>query len=288
MYDRRPLIVAHTIRECRQHRATLGLTALVPTMGALHAGHLSLVEQARPRAKSVAVSIFVNPTQFGPNEDFHKYPRPLERDLELCKAAGVDLVFAPSVEEMYPPDAPRATIDLPALTRTLEGYFRPGHFAGVCEVVAKLFHIVEPQLALFGEKDFQQLAVLTAMTKALDFPLEIVACATLRDPDGLAMSSRNRYLSDDQRHRALTINRALRAIADQAKDGNRDIASLRESLLSGLRDNSAAPVVETKIDYATIVDRITLAELATLDRPARAVVAMRVGTTRLIDNVAID
>lgn len=256
-------------------------------MGALHAGHLSLVEEARRHAEHIAVSIFVNPTQFAPHEDFHKYPRPLEQDLELCRAAGVELVFAPSVEEIYPPGVPQATVDVPALTTTLEGAHRPGHFAGVCQVVAKLFNIVAPQAACFGRKDFQQLAVLTAMTRGLDLPIEIVPCPTLRDPDGLAMSSRNRYLSNAERRRALAIPRSLQAIAKRAAAGERDANALREQLLAGLRSDGGEPAVGTAIDYATIVDRTTLAELTTIDRPAQAVVAMRVGTTRLIDNIGI-
>ena len=257
-------------------------------MGALHAGHLSLVERGRAVAAAVAVSIFVNPTQFGPNDDFHRYPRPIERDLELCCNAGVDLVFVPSVEEMYPSDVPQATIDLPQLTTQLEGKHRPGHFAGVCQVVSKLFNIVAPEAACFGEKDFQQLAVLRAMTTALDFDIDIIGCPTLRDPDGLAMSSRNRYLSVDERVRALSISRSLFDIADKAKAGERNASALQRSLYDLLADRRAAPDVPTQIDYASLVDRASLSEATTLDRPTQAVVAMRIGTTRLIDNVAID
>jgi pantoate--beta-alanine ligase len=280
------LHVVRTISDCRRERASLGRLALVPTMGALHAGHLSLVERAREHAAAVAVTIFVNPTQFGPQEDFKRYPRPLEEDLAMCRSAGVNLVFAPGVEEVYPSGVPQASVDVPALTRTLEGSHRPGHFAGVCQVVAKLFNIVAPDAACFGEKDFQQLAVLRAMTRALDLPIEIVGCPTLRDPDGLAMSSRNRYLSADERRRALSIHRSLRDVAAMAAS-ERDVRSLVERLHAGLRDASAAPAVGTSIDYATIVDRVTLAELEKIDRPAQALVAMRVGTTRLIDNIAI-
>jgi pantoate--beta-alanine ligase len=282
------LIVAHTIREFRTARSALGRLALVPTMGALHAGHLSLMERGHAVAPAVAVSIFVNPTQFGPHEDFHRYPRPLERDLQLCRDAGVDLVFAPTVEEMYPSGVPQATIDLPLLTTRLEGKHRPGHFAGVCQVVAKLFNIVTPEAACFGEKDFQQLAVLRAMAIALDFDIDIIGCPTLRDPDGLAMSSRNRYLSADERVRALSISRSLYDIAAKAKAGERNASALQRSLYDLLDDRSAAPDVPTQIDYAAIVDRAELSDAITLDRPAQALVAMRVGTTRLIDNVAID
>jgi pantoate--beta-alanine ligase len=282
------LIVTHTIRECRDARASLGRLALVPTMGALHAGHLSLVERGKAVAPRVAMTIFVNPTQFGPKEDFSRYPRPIERDLDLCRDAGVDLVFVPPVEDIYPPGTPQATIDVPALTTKLEGKHRPGHFAGVCQVVAKLFNITTPQAACFGEKDFQQLAVLRAMVTALDFDIEMIGCPTLRDPDGLAMSSRNRYLSADERVRALSISRSLFDVASKAKAGERNVGLLQRSLYESLADRSAAPDVITQIDYAAIVDRTTLAEAATLDRPAQAVVAMRVGATRLIDNIAID
>ena len=279
------MIVTHTIADCREQRATLGRLALVPTMGALHAGHLSLVSEARRQADHVAVSIFVNPTQFGPNEDYHRYPKPIEADLAMCEAAGVDLVFCPTADEMYPADVPTASIDLADLTATLEGAHRPGHFAGVCQVVAKLFNILHPQAACFGEKDFQQLAVLTAMTTALNFPLTIIPCPTLREPDGLAMSSRNRYLSPAERRRALSISRALVEAAAQVRAGVVQAAALREAIVARLDDSADAPGIPVKLDYATIVDRATLREVGTIERPSQAVVAMRVGTTRLIDNI---
>ena len=171
---------------------------------------MSLIGEAKSRAPHVAVSIFVNPTQFGPREDFSKYPRPIEEDLAKCAAAGVDFVFNPPPEEMYPPDAPQVVVDLPDLTSVLEGKHRPGHFRGVCQVVAKLFNIIRPDVACFGQKDFQQLRVLTAMVQTLDWPIEMVPCPTLRDPDGLAMSSRNQYLSLEERHKALAIPRRSR------------------------------------------------------------------------------
>src|SRR5688572_20718161 len=187
--------VVHTIPECREHRAQLpGTVAFVPTMGALHVGHLSLIARAKELAESVVVSIFVNPTQFGPREDFNKYPRPIMADLEKCKSAGVDLVFNPAVEEIYRPGAPDVVVDVPSLTGVLEGKHRPGHFKGVCQVVAKLFNIIRPDVAVFGEKDFQQLRVLQAMAEALDFPVQVIGAPTLRETDGLAMSSRNQYL----------------------------------------------------------------------------------------------
>src|SRR5437773_764595 len=190
------MTVVQKISDCRAERAKLGdKLALVPTMGALHAGHLSLIRAAKENADHVAVSIFVNPTQFGPKEDFQKYPRPIEADLHKCKEAGVDLVFNPSVEEMYRAGEPNVVIDVQQLGDVLEGKHRPGHFKGVCQAVAKLFNIITPQSAFFGQKDYQQLRILRAMTKALDWPIEIVGCPTLRERDGLAMSSRNQYLS---------------------------------------------------------------------------------------------
>lgn len=257
-------------------------------MGALHAGHLSLVERARSQSARVAVSIFVNPTQFGPNEDYTRYPRPVERDLDLCRSSGVDLVFAPGVAEMYPPGVTGVVIDLPVLTSTLEGRHRPGHFVGVCTVVAKLLNIVRPAAAFFGEKDFQQLAVIRGMVRALDVPCRVVGCPTLRDADGLAMSSRNQYLSADERIRGLSISRSLRAVQDRFAAGERDAHRLRGLLHSILEDDTGAKGVPTELQYATIIDETTLAEIDQVDSPARAVVAMKVGNTRLIDNMALE
>ena len=188
-------------------------------MGALHAGHVSLMHIARQRAPRVAVSIFVNPTQFGPGEDLSRYPRPIEQDLAMCRDACVDLVFNPEPSDMYPPGSPDISIDLPQFTTVLEGRHRPGHFKGVCQIVAKLFNIVQPQIACFGQKDFQQLAILQAMARALDFPITIIPCPTIRESDGLAMSSRNRYLAPDERKRALSISRALFLARDEVAKG---------------------------------------------------------------------
>ena len=210
--------VFETIAEVRANRGHEPL-ALVPTMGALHAGHLSLVEIARQKAATVAVSIFVNPTQFGRGEDFTKYPRLIDTDLEKCQAAGVDWVFIPTDQEMYPPSSSPIVIDLPQVDSVLEGKHRPGHFRGVCQVVAKLFNIIHPTVACFGQKDFQQLRVLSAMVEALDFPVEMVACPTLRDPDGLAMSSRNQYLSLIERQKALSISKTLFAAQEMVAGG---------------------------------------------------------------------
>jgi len=257
-------------------------------MGALHAGHLSLIERAKQQSKSVVVSIFVNPTQFAPSEDFKKYPRPIEEDLKLCHEAGVDLVFNPSVDEMYPPNAPTIHVEATDLTQILDGISRPTHFAGVCQVVAKLFNIIQPQLAFFGEKDFQQLAVIRAMTLGLNFPIEIVGCPTLRDPDGLALSSRNQFLSAQERTRALAISRSLRQVVDQYRQGKRSADALRQLMRQTLLTSTVQDNIPIELHYATIVDRTTLEELKTIDQPAQALVAMKVGRTRLIDNMALD
>jgi pantoate--beta-alanine ligase len=273
--------VVRTISECRAERKKLGRLALVPTMGALHAGHVSLVNEGKKRAPHVAVSIFVNPTQFGPREDFTKYPRPIEDDLAKCEKAGADLVFNPPPEQMYPADEPQVVVDLPDLTSVLEGKHRPGHFRGVCQVVAKLFNVVQPDVACFGQKDFQQLRVLTAMVQTLNWPIEMVPCPTLRDPDGLAMSSRNQYLSLDERHKALAIPRALQTAEKEFHSGvrqtNRLIATMTNILLPQ----------HLNIDYAAVVDPLTLKNLEVIKGPAVLAIAARVGATRLIDNLVI-
>jgi pantoate--beta-alanine ligase len=280
--------VVRSIAEFRAARSRLGPVAFVPTMGALHAGHRSLLDIARTRARHVAVSIFVNPTQFGPREDFTKYPRTLDADLEMCQQAGAELVFLPEASEIYPPGEAPAVIDVPELTQTLEGRHRPGHFQGVCQVVAKLFNIVQPQFACFGQKDFQQLRVIQAMTQALDFPVQIVPCPTLREPDGLAMSSRNRYLSPDERQRALSISRALFNAEAEFKAGaqvtSRCVATMTRTLL----DVGKFGHVPLSIDYVAAVDPHTLKPAETFDRPVVCAIAARVGTTRLIDNHTVN
>jgi pantoate--beta-alanine ligase len=282
------MIVCKTIAECRREREKLGKLAFVPTMGALHEGHLSLIREASKHAPHVAVSIFVNPTQFGPNEDFSRYPRPIEADLELCRSAGVDLVFNPDAEEMYPPGSPEISIDLPQLTNVLEGQKRPGHFKGVCQVVAKLFNIVQPQVACFGMKDYQQLCVLQAMVKALDFPITIIPCPTVREKDGLALSSRNRYLSPDERQRALAICRALFAARDEVSKGirqtNRLVATMQQIILSP-GNLGHVPVA---VDYIAAVDPTTLRPKEMVDGGVLLAIAARVGNTRLIDNILIE
>jgi pantoate--beta-alanine ligase len=274
--------VLHTISEVRAERAALGRLALVPTMGALHAGHMSLIDAAKKLAPHVAVSIFVNPTQFGPREDFSKYPRPIVADLEKCSAAGVEIVFNPSEDEMYPPDAADVTIDLPQLTNVLEGKHRPGHFKGVCQVVAKLFNILTPHVATFGQKDFQQLRVLNAMVEALNLPVEMVACPTLRDPDGMAMSSRNQYLSPTERQRGLSISKALFASQEAVKTGVRQASRLTTAMQHTLLAQHLL------IDYIAAVDPLSLKGVELINGPTVLAIAARVGSTRLIDNVVVE
>ena len=275
------MIVARTIRECREARKKLGRLAFVPTMGALHEGHLSLMRIAKQHAPHLAASIFVNPTQFGPKEDFNRYPRPIESDLAKCEAAGVELVFNPPPEEMYRPDVPDIVVDLPALTTVLEGKHRPGHFKGVCQVVAKLFNIVQPDVACFGQKDFQQLRVISAMVEALDWPIEIIGCPTLRDPDGLAMSSRNQYLSPEERQRALAISRALMLAAGDVREGVKQTSRLVTSIQHVLLEQ------HLNIDYIAAVDPKTLKPVELVEGPTAILVAARVGATRLIDNMVV-
>lgn len=255
---------------------------LVPTMGALHRGHLSLVAAARKQCGKVAVSIFVNPTQFAPHEDLSAYPRPLEADLALCREAGVDLVFTPTVAGMYPRGAV-TTIPVAQLTDGLCGPFRPGHFDGVATVVAKLLHILPADAAYFGEKDYQQLQVVRRMVADLNFPIEIVGCPTLRESDGLAMSSRNVYLSPQERVQAASISRALFSAVNQVKHGEREAATITSNIRQTIL--SAGPAT---IEYVSAVDAESLVPLGRFDRAARICVAVRIGRCRLIDNVAVD
>lgn len=256
--------------------------ALVPTMGALHEGHLSLVRAARERADYVVVSVFVNPTQFGPGEDFEEYPRDIERDIDLLGAEDVDLVFAPTPEIMYAPDA-TVTVDPGPLGQVLEGAARPGHFSGMCTVVTKLFSIVIPDLAFFGEKDYQQLTIVRAMVRDLDLPVKVIGCPTVRECDGLALSSRNVYLSAEERSAATVLYRALRTAETLVLDGERDAA-----VVAGAMRETVASEPLAELEYAAVADAVTLTPIETLgDRPARALVAARVGRTRLIDNIAL-
>jgi pantoate--beta-alanine ligase len=254
---------------------------LVPTMGALHEGHLSLVRAAKSKCDAVVVSIFVNPTQFGPNEDFAKYPRTFERDCELLEREGVDLVFAPSVEEMYPAGAVTyVTVD--GMSDKLCGRSRPGHFRGVATVVSKLFHIVEPDLAFFGQKDAAQVAIIKRMVRDLKMPVEIVVCPIIREPDGLAMSSRNTYLTPEQRKQALVLSRALRHVQQVFDQGERNAAKLIEAGKQVLTDEPSV-----RLDYLEIVDPQTLEGVDVVSTKTLIAVAAFVGTTRLIDNLLV-
>jgi pantoate--beta-alanine ligase len=269
-------------RAMDQARARGCAVGFVPTMGALHEGHLALARRARARVGDqglVAVSIFVNPTQFGPREDFSKYPRELEADTARAGTAGVDVVFAPDAAAMYPPgDKTRVHVHGPSTP--LCGAFRPGHFEGVATVVAKLFALAGPSVALFGRKDYQQLRVIARMAEDLMFPVEVVGVATVREPDGLAMSSRNRYLSPDERARASAIPRALGDAARAWDRGERDAHALRA------RVEAALTPIATSIDYVDVRDPLSLDPWSAGERALLAV-ALRVGSTRLIDNVVL-
>jgi pantoate--beta-alanine ligase len=253
----------------------------VPTMGALHEGHLSLVRAARASTDVVAASIFVNPTQFGPNEDLAKYPRSFERDCELLQREGVELLFAPSVEEMYPAGAV-TWVTVEGLSDKLDGCTRPGHFRGVTTVVAKLFHVVEPDAAFFGQKDAAQVAIIRRMVRDLNLPVEIVVCPIVRDPDGLAMSSRNAYLDPEQRKHALVLHRSLMRMQGLADSGERDAAEL---LAAGRAEFEEERSV--RLDYCELVDPDSLDPVADISNGALAAVAAFVGSTRLIDNVVL-
>ncbi|MBP7275046.1 MAG: pantoate--beta-alanine ligase [Kiritimatiellae bacterium] len=270
--------MAETARADRSAGVRIGL---VPTMGYLHDGHLALVAALRPRVDRLVVSIFVNPTQFGPSEDFSRYPRDLERDEELCRTAGVDAIFHPSAADMYAPDA-SIRIEESALSTRLCGASRPGHFSGVCTVVAKLFHIVQPQIAAFGEKDAQQLRVIRRMTRDLNMPVEILPVPTVREPDGLAMSSRNILLTAEARAQAVCLKRALDAAARRCAEGERGVAELRKAMAEEVARSPLA-----RIDYIEILDDETLTGIELLERPALAALAVRFGTTRLIDNIIL-
>jgi len=277
--------ICHTIAEmraasraARQDGRRLGF---VPTMGALHAGHISLVRAARQQCDAVAVSIFVNPTQFGPKEDFSKYPRTFQRDRELLEAEGVAILFAPPTEEMYPPGA-TTFVTVEGLSEKLCGRSRPGHFRGVATVVAKLFNIVEPDLAFFGQKDSAQAVIIRRMVRDLAFDVEIVVCPIVREPDGLALSSRNAYLDPRQRKQATVLHRSLMRVEALADRGERDSARLVAAALDVFKEEP-----EVRLDYFEIVDRETLDPVADISQGALVAVAAFVGATRLIDNVVL-
>lgn len=254
----------------------------VPTMGALHAGHVSLIERARSECDIVVTSIFVNPTQFGPQEDFQRYPRPRDTDLKICGDAGSDLVFYPSVEMMYPPGY-KTFVDVREISDVLEGAIRPGHFRGVATVVTKLLLIVGADNAYFGQKDFQQQLLIRTLVRDLNISTEIITCPTLRDPDGMAMSSRNAYLTASERQKGLCLSRALQRVAKMVDAGERNLVKLQQALYDEM-----AAVEGIVIDYAVIADPVTLGDLDSVQPEMVALVAGRVGTTRLIDNRIIN
>ncbi len=253
----------------------------VPTMGALHEGHASLIRAARRETDFVVVSIFVNPTQFGPNEDYQRYPRTPQADAEICQREGVDLLFAPTVEEMYPPGF-CTWVEVTGLQDVLCGRSRPGHFRGVATVVLKLFNLVQPDIAYFGQKDAQQARIIRQMVRDLNVPVEIRVCPIVREPDGLAMSSRNAYLSPEQRRQATVLYRALCAAHELVKQGERDAGRVREHMLQVI-----ATVPEAVLDYAEIVDPETLQPVQQINAPVLAALAVKIGPARLIDNMTL-
>jgi pantoate--beta-alanine ligase len=275
--------VVTTIGEVRRWREeATGRVGLVPTMGALHAGHLSLVEAARRENDRVVVTVFVNPTQFGPHEDYTRYPRDLETDATLLAGAGADLLFAPSVEEMYPPGT-QTVVDAGPVAVPLEGERRPGHFRGVATVVVKLLGIATPDRAYFGEKDAQQLAVIRRLVADLNVPVEIRACPIVREADGLALSSRNAYLSPEERKAAPVLYRALREAESLWRAGERDGDALRRAMAATL-----ATEPRVRVDYASAADPATFREVGTATGPVHLLVAAFVGKARLIDNLRLE
>ncbi len=271
-----------SIAEFRQARAEVsGSLGLVPTMGYLHRGHMALVKRAREENDSVAVSIFVNPTQFGPSEDYQTYPKDPRRDLELLKAEGVKLVFAPPPEEMYSPGFD-SWVGVGALAERLEGASRPDHFRGVATVVMKLFNIVRPDRAYFGQKDAQQVRVIEKMVADLDLGLEVVAVPTVRESDGLAVSSRNTYLSPEERKAATVLWRSLSAARDRWAKGEARARTLKRVITSTIEKEPLA-----RLDYISVADSNSLEELDTIDRPTLVSLAVWIGKTRLIDNITL-
>ncbi len=274
--------VTSHIPELRQAVATARLSGCtigcVPTMGALHAGHVSLIEDCRKRTDFVVATIFVNPSQFAPHEDLSKYPRPLERDLQMCRDAGASLVFVPEVPALYPSGF-QTWVTVEELSKPLEGTFRATHFRGVTTIVLKLFNIVQPDVACFGAKDYQQQSIIRRMVHDLDLPVDIVVCPIIREPDGLAMSSRNVYLSRKERTVALSLSQALTLAQEKLDAGEHDLASITEAMKAKLEAHA-----EIQIDYVVIAHPDSLIELSAPQSSMVALIAARVGTTRLIDN----
>ncbi len=288
LIDHRPMHIIHTAQALRTALASEQSVAFVPTMGNLHAGHIQLVKTAQQYASCVVVSIFVNPLQFGANEDLANYPRTLKADCEKLQAAGATLVFAPAVEEMYPHINP-ATGDLgqtmiitaPPIANALCGAARPGHFDGVATVVMKLFNLVQPQVAVFGKKDFQQLHIIREMVQQFNLPIDIVAGETVREPSGLAMSSRNGYLSDAEKLEATQLYQSLRQIAENISQGNNDYQSLCEKSANALQTRG------WKVDYISVRSSLTLLPATPEDHALVILGAARLGSTRLIDNIEL-
>jgi pantoate--beta-alanine ligase len=282
---RNPFLTTTDIKRVREFVRSAKLSqqsvGFIPTMGALHEGHVSLMRQAKQECDVVVASIFVNPTQFAPDEDLKKYPRPLDDDLIACREAGVTCVFHPDVPAMYPEDSV-TVVEVRKLTCAFEGADRPTHFRGVTTVVMKLLHIVMPDRVFLGQKDYQQQLVIRRMCIDLDVPVEIVTCPTVREPDGLAMSSRNRYLNAGQRNTALSLSAALRTVEQAIGNGESDISRLRAEMQDTLR---STPGVD--LDYATIVHPETLEEIESVQPSQVVLIAVRVGPTRLIDNIVI-
>ncbi len=281
--------IAHTIEEVREQvsaaRSRGELVGFVPTMGALHAGHISLVTAAKKDCKFIVVSIFVNPTQFGPNEDFDRYPRPAEADTAACRDAGVDLLFMPSVDTIYPPGEKLQTIPPPAgLADNLCGRSRPGHFAGVCTVVARLFDIVRADKAYFGAKDFQQAAIIRRMVRDRGIPVNLAVCPTIREADGLAMSSRNAYLSPEHRRQASELYKSLQMAAEMIRRNNPPA----EKVIRAISQHIAANAPAGEIDYVQIVNPDDLTDVRNTGEAVLAAIAVRFGQTRLIDNILVD
>jgi len=276
---RRPHLMQQMAQSLKRDKVKI---AFVPTMGFLHSGHLSLVRRANQIGQVTVVSIFVNPTQFGPSEDFEAYPRDLGRDAEMLKDLDVDILFAPNTSDMFPEGFTTA-IENPVLGGIFEGKSRPSHFRGVTTIVGKLFNLIHPDFAVFGQKDYQQCILIRRMVRDLNFPVEIVICATVRESDGLAMSSRNTYLDPAERKAALVIHRALQQVQALVEEGERRADHLIEALAGLVHQEPLA-----HLDYAQMVDAATLEPLEKLDRKTAALLAVSIGKTRLIDNVILD